>query len=546
MSTTNNGSSAGLGQPIQITTSSDIGWLKENQITSISQPFIRAIFNPYDTDDSKIQIANKTIITSAEIEGKTKISRKGKIEIIDPEGLWPERLTTVGFISNHFTGTRLPNIKVEFGWTNVFNSNGRTTQAIESLDGLITKVEFDVTAEGITKAIIYFIETVTEILSTIRILDPNDIKTFYDDKMLFDASPVYFKLKYLFNTDKFSFAKQLRDNGIILEFEKTADDENVKIELDWGDFIIDKINELTAKARRPGDKDKKESEHTDAVYERTGAPIYTGSNISIKDNRIPESKIIYGWVETPDENSTAEQRRKIWEDTTQGPTLFWKKAFNPSEGKKMIEWSSDLSSHGHLIDQAQDELTKKLTEFAEEDWKYLSERIRKDGKDYADISRGFLESKNSFNEKVETVEQFKEIEQSIAGAATDSANNQLRAILMQNVFKGTTKILGDPFFGTSENGEAYKMRFKVDFGLPVDGSNDSGTFTSLFTREWLLTNIKHIFSEGSYVTELQLLAYPDPGYDRRQKIDNIINNWEKTNGYPMPDYVMDQIRSSVP
>lgn len=540
MPAANNGSSAGIGQPIQVNVLNSNTWIQENQILPTSQPFIRAIFNPYETDPDKIQVAEKTIITSAEIEGKTKISRKGKIDIVDPEGLWPARLTNVGIVSNHFTGLRYPNIKIEFGWINIFTPGGRSSKVIESLEGLITKVEFDVTAEGITKATIYFIETITEILSTTRILDPDDIKIFYDEKFIFDAMSVSQKLTYLFNPNKFSYAKQIQDNGIVLEFGDTQDDENVKIELDWGDFIIDKINELTAKAKRPNDKDKKEKNHTDAVYERISAPIYLGKLPPKEGVEIPQYKIIYNWVETPDENATYEQKKDLWSTIKMGPTLFWKKAFNPKEGKKIIEWSSDLSSHGYLIHQAQDELTKKLTEFAEEDWKVVSKQIREKGEDYIKVRRGFLESGKHYDNRVNAVESFKEIEESITEKSTSAANNQLRAILMQNVFKATTRIMGDPFFGTHEDGEPYKIQFKVEFGIPIDGTNESGEFPSLFTRNWMLTNVKHFFEEGSYITELQLLAYPDPGYDKRQKVQEVIDSWEAA-GYTPPQIAKDRL-----
>lgn len=518
-------------------------YLDESRITSTSQPYIRVIFNPHAPEEYQFY-AERTEITSAEFEGKTNVSRKGQVEIRDPEGYWPHILTEVGRTSNAYTQQRFPNIKVLYGWVGLGPgrgagaSNGRDVGAssdpisnsyVAAVDGQITKVEFDLAADGTNVVRVAFIETYLEALSKIRFIYPEDFQWIHSRNRSKDWSSKGGKegalgiLNALCNPDSGSrgglkIHDDIEKSGLRIRFDGESIDEVKKVEIRYGDFLLDVVNKLINEVIHPsteegtGESDSK----LNYRYERTTVsdPDLSGESVTalVKsgtdsvEHEVKIVNIIYDWKAVPVEGEEDNYYETVTEDTKTGPALYWKKQGPPETTKRLVEWNADLNSVTHLMYSAQDELTKQLNTLNEDDWELVQGLMSSYGEGWDDtdnVTSGFLARwRPEFrNERTEVVERFKEKAKTLfeTAARGNASSNTLKSIIRDNVFKGTAKILGDPSFGSSHI--PWKCTFKMDF----DSIN---AFTSLFSKRWMLTNTKHIFSEGSYITELEVQTYP--------------------------------------
>ena len=511
-------------------------YLDESRITSASQPYIRVEFNPYVNIERKKFYAEKTEISSAEIGGKTNVSRKGTVEIRDPEGFWPHILTEVGRTSNSFTQQRHPNIRLTFGWTGLGpgrgggGTDGRRSGAsnnpgansfVTSLDGMITKVEFDLGADGTNVVRIEFIETYLEVLNRIRFLYPEDLQKIHTKNRErrrggFDGTLDI--LRYLCQTkgigrNNLKIQDDIERSGLKINFEGESVDEIGTLEVKYGDFLIDVINNLITKMIHPTaeDKNNPHSERFDFRYERTLTEYEGEQTIDIENGEshtFPTAIITYDWKKTLKDESAGSMSESLPPNSKTGPALLWKRQGDPTESKTLVEWNSDLSSATHLLYSANEELSKNLNAFQETDWKVVNDLMQQYGDSWYLEENVQVGAFNGFfrrgenEERREIVENFREkamvIEETAARGNTVS--NTLRSIIRDNVFKGTAKIIGDPSIGTSF------IPWHTIMYVNFDSVN---VFASLFSKWWMLTDTKHVFSEGSYITEIQLQTYPN-------------------------------------
>ncbi len=462
-------------------------WMSEADITSASFPYVRVALGadkqwsiPYN------QLKNVTV------EGKTNMSRKGTIQFVDAIGEWPDILMKIGADSNSVRNVRRPNIFVSFGWKRLRGNY----ECLRSLDGMVIKSAIDLTDDGQVMISLDYRETVMSVTGTLRYLDPNDIEIIYKKKESgdFDNMTVAEKLTWLTDWDKnaTSVAMELKRQKVKYSFESTYEDKAVEIEIGFGDYLSNVINELTAKASHQ--KVNKQN----FSYER-GITYYGKYNGEEGFTFLP-----YVWKAAPTEDNT--EPEKLLNQMVEGPTLVYKKTAAKGE-KQILGFTSDLNSKTGLMFQAQDEINKKLMSFTEEDMNMINDIIREGGMDALakKDSTGFLcfgLSQKEADDRNRLKSEAVDVVKASKGETKSSQNSQLEAILSQNVFKSTIKIMGDPTFGTDY--EPWKFKMKTNF-------NAVGGFGKVFgSRVWALTYTKHVFSEGSYETEMEMLAYPEP------------------------------------
>ena len=119
--------------------------------------------------------------------------------------------------------------------------------------------------------------------------------------------------------------------------------------------------------------------------------------------------------------------------------------------------------------QAQDEINKKLMDFSENDMQFLNDMFQKKGADglnevykaglFSSLEMGM--SKDEADNRNQTITKFNKIMQSLKDNTSNNQNDQLRAILANNVFKATVKIMGDPTFG--HNVLPWEISMKTNF-----------------------------------------------------------------------------------
>ena len=465
----------------------ETSWMNEASIIATSFPYVRVLLGA----DKQWSIPYNQL-KNVSVEGKTNMSRKGTIQFVDAIGEWPDILMKIGADSNAVRNVRKPNIFVTFGWKKLRGNY----ECLRSLDGMVIKSSIDLTDDGQVMISLEYIETVMSVTGTLRYLDPNDIQIIYNEKEngTFKNMTVAEKLTWLTDWDKnaTSVAQELKRQKIKYSFESTFDDKGVEIEIGFGDYLSNVINELTAKAEH------QKVDRQNFSYER--GITYTGKYNGIDGfNFLP-----YVWKAAPADDNV--EPEKLLDKMTEGPTLVYKKTAAAGE-KQILSFTSDLNSKTGLMFQSQDEINKKLMSFTEEDMEMINKTIREGGMDALrkKDSAGFLcfglnqkeaDARNRIkSEAVKVVAASK-------GETKSSQNSQLEAILAQNVFKSTIKIMGDPTFGTDY--EPWKFKMKTNF-------NAVGGFGKVFgSRVWALTYTKHVFSEGSYETEMEMLAYPEP------------------------------------
>jgi len=195
-----------------------------------------------------------------------------------------------------------------------------------------------------------------------------------------------------------------------------------------------------------------------------------------------------------------------------GPVLTYKKTASSGQ-KQILSFTSDINSKTSLMMQSQDIINKKLMSFSEEDMEFLNNSFREKGlkglqeKDKAGYHAS-AEEKDEAERRNAARTKMDEIVKSLKDETNTNQNNQLKAILANNVFKGNVKIMGDPTFGTDFVPWAIKMNTNF---------NSVGGFGTTFgNRAWALTYVKHVFGEGSYETEFELLTYPEPNIEPPQ------------------------------
>jgi len=465
------------------------GWLNEANILASSYPYVEVQLGAYIVPNNQL----KEVV----IEGKTAMSRKGTVKFVDAIGEWPDILMKIGADSNKIVNVRKPNFKVTFGWKRLRGYY----ECLRSLDGMIIKTAIDLTDDGQVQITIDYIETVASVTGAIRYLDPNDIEMIYDKKEKgspkFPDMLVSEKLTWLTSWDNATGSKTsvwdiLKNNRIKYTFETTNDDKEADVSVGFGDYLSDVINELTSKAKKTQEKGVNYS------YER-GICYYE------KDGDEYNTIIPYRWKAAPDETNT--DPMATFKNMTKGPVLCYKQTAGSGE-KQVLSFSSDLNSKTSLMMQAQDEINKKLMAFSEEDMETVNESLRKDGERglaARDRETGWFMPKDRQEEAERRNKariDMQDLLRTLNQETTDNQNSQLKAILANNVFKGTVKIMGDPTFGTDF--EPWKMSMKTNF------STVGGFGTTFGNREWALTYVRHVFGEGSYETELELLTYPQP------------------------------------
>lgn len=465
-------------------------WLDESKVTSQSFPYVSVVLG--SAGDTTYTIPYQQF-KEVNIEGKTNLSRKGQIKFVDVVGEWPDILIKIGAESNKPSNVRAPNIRITFGWKGLKGM----TSCLAELSGMIIKSSMDITDDGQTMITLDYIETADSITSSLRFMNPNDIEAIYKAKTQsggkgcpLSNALVSDKLKWLTNWDNaggVQVIKSLKDNKIQYTFEDTFDDKAVDFNVGFADYLCDIINELTAKAQH------KKVDGENYSYER--GIIYVKNGITY---------IPYVWRKAPSESN--EKPDTVLDDMEKGPTLVWKKTASDGE-KQILSFTSDLNSKTSLMMQAQDEINKKLMDFSEQDMQYLNNMLQKKGEDgLKDVYKpGFLcfgMSKDEADGRNTTITKVNNLLESLKSDTSDSQNDQLSAILANNVFKATVKIIGDPKMGTDYL--PWNCRMATNF-------NSVGGFGKIFgDRRWALTYVRHMFTEGSYETELEMLAYPQP------------------------------------
>jgi len=467
----------------------------ESKIGPNSTPFVKVTF---DYGKEKITIPHINI-KEATIEGATPLSRTGDIKCIDPLNILPDYLTRLGAYTNSFMGAMNPNISVEFGWRGIIGQG----LVVRSVTGLITKTAFDITAEGITTVDIHFIETAVEVLQRIKFMNANDIQYIFKCEKLKNMSAGG-KLSWLFDVNQspnLSIHEILKRSNIKLwNVASRTDDkpDGIPLEINFGDSLIDVINSLCAKAEHTKVEGKNYS------YERL--KVYT-----VYDPKVGKdiSHIYYGWRGSPDIEAGFEDKfddlplegKLKWKSSTSNK---WENGQIKESWKQILTWTSDLNTKTHIIHQAQDALTEKLRDFEQKDIDEINKGIRDRGME--EITR--TESGMIFTDGRDAERRNKlrttmtDIIKAEFGMEDKSKNNQMAAILNNNVFKATATIMGDPTIGTDYG--AYERKFITDF------SNVGGLGNVFGDRFWTFTKSRHIFTEGSYTTEMELLSYPPP------------------------------------
>ena len=452
--------------------------MDETKIGASATPLVNVTFN-YINGSYTIPHIN---IKEASIEGVTPMSRVGDIKCVDPDSILPGKLTQLGAESNSMRGKLNPNITVEYGWKGLNNIGVFTRR----LTGLITKTAYDITDDGITTVDIHFIETAVEVLQRIKFFDPRDIELAFKKEELKDRTASE-KLDWLFdpNNGLSMWPLILNPSGIVLinEANKGTDNpDGKKIELNIGDNLIDLINSLCAKAE----------------HEKVEGYNYSFERLNVKKIG-SKTEIRYGWRATPDVEAGTVMDLSYMSIGT----LVWKGATSTASRKQLLAFSSDLNSKTHLIHQSQDALTQKLKKFEQKDIDWINQRIRESG--YEELMKnetGTWWDTSGMEVRNDLRQAMRDIIIKEQGFSQQSMNDQIKALLDANVFKATATIMGDPTIGTDH--APYYCSFYTDF------THVGGLATSFGDRYWTPTKTKHLFSEGSYKTEIELLTYPKP------------------------------------
>lgn len=530
-------------------------WLKENRITTTSYPFIIAEFGlvGYDKVDKYILTSdfkeyknndNNTggACTGATIEGYCPYGRSGNLSIVDPSGEWAVILTKVGSQSNAGAGGIGPNIKLTFGWRGLKRQNNET-ELIGQLTAYITKVEQDISAEGIFSATVHFVEYSQMQSDTIKFTEKEDMVKGLPvnlwDSVGSDKPPQDY-LNYVVNYENdFSVGRVLKEKNIAYVFCDGNMTDVIKkenfIKVRFGNSLVSYIESIIS-LMVPNEDKLKEAENDGFIwsYEKNIITVDISdtqdSKVKKKFNDVANSEkerwtiIVYNWKKTPDINSDNVADIKGCRNLDQGPTLIWRfdgSKHDSDEDKIIIDWQSDLSSHSFLIHQYQEKLEKRMGKFDDTDWDNLLEEIEKRGIEKTQDPTKFRKALafiTGQTDRLETntsmLEEMEEASQAETKYRNDSAHDSLRAVMLNNAFKCHATIMGDPTLGTIYPGGSVACTAFFDEGRG-SSFNLAGT---IFNRNYMLLKTIHKFEEGKYTTDLELLGYPDPYLHEEEKL----------------------------
>jgi len=493
-------------------------------------------------------------IVNARIEGDNPVVRRAKINMIDPTGNLAIYLAKIGLAENNPATGNQPNVKMVFGWKNLKPKDGKT-ELHGSLDGMVLKAAEDITPEGVFTAEIEVLEFSFAKLDSIKFLDKYDMeyglpeRIFENIEVTTDSNTHHEKatpqkvLEYVIS-DTFSVGRALNPDNFNIKIEFKGGDKTTLIDksrypkIRFGDFLHEYISDVVGMVAPTDD-------YKEAAADRKKVVRYVKQQP--RPGELPEDgiTIIYDWEEIvdPDAQGDVEEGDAPvtypTRDSVIGPSLVWRKmvngsdatintesnmgytAGNPSSDYKMLlSWQTDLASHNALIHIMQEQLSDKLSGISDADWDTFLEEVEKKGLDrYQNKVNNVyerrniaekLESKESLsdrlskfqrgNEMFEIMDTYGDDKKASAGGAIDA----LRAVILVNAFTATATVLGDPTLGTIF--ESWETLMPSYF----DNTNvaDYNLSSILFDRMWSMKKTTHVFEEGNYTTEIQLMGLP--------------------------------------
>jgi hypothetical protein len=511
--------------------------MNEKHLTSSSVPLVSVRMRTLDSPSSSSKITNgdskgnwlnisHDYIKSAEFDGYSIGSRKGNIQIIDPEGWWTKQLAFVGGWKNK--NPMLSNMIITYGWTGLAVEGNRT----QTLDALLLRTGFGMTDDGVVTINLEFVENIENAISTVQFKTLNDMVAVDPESstgqktknMRIDELLAYICSLGSIN-DKGSITQQLDYSKLSFVFEKTSSSDQDKygsdgrkIKIRIGDSLIDKINQLIAWAKHPNPK---------------STQLYSYEMIK-KVKGGDKTVITYGWRPAPNnigDNTSVNDTYGIYKDangsfkmTTMG-VFYWKTVPRTTNSTKsatnwdkiLLSFDLDLKMMDFAYSMVNAELYDKLGKFEETTWDTIEDNLKNINpdqlKNYGNIPieslGGALKDKNLDTAwgwpwdgaKNDTRKQVMEEFNSTVKAASTSVAGQMAAIIKNNLFTAKATVMGDPDFGT------IWLPFQVSWNSDFSAQ---GVVADMFSkREWILKNARHKFEEGKYTTELELMSIPN-------------------------------------
>lgn len=504
-----------------------------------------------NANNQNILILPRGYIESIEFDGPCIGARRGTLSIIDPEGIWATCIEHIGFWQSNNAGRM--NMVIQYGWVGL-RPNGQEDQFVESIPSLLYQTKFSLGENGELKIDVEFVENAEKILNSVKfnrlddmILLNSQLNQDLKEKTIAEI------LRFMVAEDSSpGIYEQLQNYGIILEFDDTfeegdqmygAGDGSKDIKIRIGDSLGSKINELIAKTI-PQDID---SDVYNYSYEMIRKPYVETTSLkqSQQIGTLIGANIRFGWrralKETTggsDANLTIQDQAAAFESGKEkperGPSLLWKQQSTSIDDKTLIKFDIDLKAFNFATSMMRSELDRKLSAFSEDDWSDIEETIKLMSEDPENAARlaqtpsqlastaqsgatdahantaleydrstGGLFGWGWFGAKSEKDERIMGIVEEFNEAIRNSSNNienQIQAIIANNVFKANATIMGDPAISTRY--PFLRIYFTCDFTA-------MGEFASFFNeRTWLLMKARHKIDETGYVTEMELLSAP--------------------------------------
>lgn len=532
-------------------------WIDENKIIGTSQPFIQVSFyvhkeahdadfvsDFYKSEDDQrrpLLILPRNYITSAEFDGVQIGARKGKISVIDPEGIWARCMNFIGKWKTEFAG--VPNMVIHFGWVGL---GGNKSQNLQEIPSVLLRTAFGMNEDGVITIDLEFIESSEKVLQSIKFNLLDDLNLLNSEiNQELKGKKIHEILRYMCGdygpedaneeAQSEAIAAQLERFKVNLSFMPTYEDdehaygqdsEDIKIRI--GDTLGSKINELITRTM-PWDRD--ENSEYNYSYEMIRKDVH-----KIEDGEVAYgTTITYGWRQSrkPSDSGdslTSEDTRETMstggEKPMIGPRLLWKKQSSNSDEKTLISFDIDLKMLDYATSLMRSELDKKLSSFSESDWSDVAEAINmmdedkkaelltmtpqqlsdayQNGGGAPDVTwdgpDGALWWKSHSDEDSERISQVVEEFMEVLRSAQTNTESQIQTIIRNNLFKAKARIMGDPTFGTIYT--MFKVGFDTDF-------SSVGDFASYFNRFWKLTKVSHKIDDTGYFTDLELMAEPN-------------------------------------
>jgi len=548
-------------------------FLNENTIIGASQTFIQVdffVFEPatnsqfkpngpvavnfYDEGSKKI-ILRKNYIQNAEFSGVEIGARRGKINIVDPEGLWVDAMNVIGEWKNHISNIGKANMIIRFGWIGL---SGNNPSNIQEIAAVMLKTAFTISDNGSVNIEINFIENCENLLNVIKFNKFEDMVFLNTHSSKDNIKEFTIKqiLDYICYRSE-SIKQQLSAFGLCLEFEETHEDSGQRygetgadLKIRLGDTLGSKINELISRAQQQKDLDtvggievtwSYEMDKMAVLEERIniGDTMPQGKG-SIKYETGWQYKIKFRWKSAPrngGDDLTSIQQRSVMgfsgSPVVSGPILQWKKQSIESNTKQLISFDVDLKMLDYAASMIRSELDRRLSNMKDQNWDDIAPELEKLNdpaillmspqdlsyemkKNINDPTRktkftginykggigntGIGWNSDEQNRIKGSSEEFNKILANSSLNATDKINT----IISNNVFKAKAKIMGDPTIGTKN------LVFRFTFTTDFSGVSE---FASFFSREWLMSGSVHRIDESGYFTEIDLMALP-PGQQK--------------------------------